>query len=79
MSKSKSTVRKARKAKREAAEDRADRVHGGLLGARAAVMTTIIALEGKTRIEGEIATNLRCAALRQLDAAIEFVGGRPHG
>jgi hypothetical protein len=60
------------RAKRESVEDRADKVQAGLRGARAAVMTTIMALEGKSLIEAEIALNLRMAALRQIDVALEW-------
>jgi hypothetical protein len=68
----KSIVKKTPRAKRESVEDRADKVQVGLRGARAAVMTTIMALEGKSQIDADIAINLRLAALRQIDAALEW-------
>lgn len=64
---------------RESVEGRADKVRVGLRGARAAVMTTVVALEGKSQIETDIAINLRLAALRQIDAALEFMEGKAHG
>jgi hypothetical protein len=72
----KSTVKNAPRPKRESATDRADRIVMALVGARAAVITTKLVLQGNS-IYDEVACVLNRGALAPLDDLIaEFRGVR---
>ena len=78
MAKSKSTVNKASKAKRESVADRADRIHMALAGARAAIVTTSLTLQGNG-VFSYVAFNLTRGALLPIEELIAEFESVPHG
>lgn len=74
MASKKSTVKKVPKGKRESAADRAERIVMALAGARAAIITTKLVLEGKGVMD-DVAFNLTRGALLPLEKLLaEFRG-----
>lgn len=78
MANSKSTVKKAQRAKRESAADRADRIRMALLGARAAITVTNLVLQGNGVMDA-VAFNLTRGALLPLEAVIAELDEVAHG
>jgi hypothetical protein len=74
MARTKVYVKKAPRAKRESASDRADRIRMALSGARAAIVTTNLTLHGNG-VFNDVAFNLTRGALLPIEALIaEFDG-----
>jgi hypothetical protein len=69
MAKSKSTVKKPSRVKRESAADRADGIRMALLGARAAITVTNLVLQGNGVMD-QVAFNLTRGALLPLEKVL---------
>jgi hypothetical protein len=78
MASKKSTGKRAPRAKRESAVDRADRIHSALAGARATVITTKLVLQGNGVFD-DVAFNLTRGALLPIEALIAEFEAVSHG